>query len=169
MTQINFDMDGTIANLYGVNGWLDAILNEETTPYREAKPLVNMARLAKALNKAQRKGNKLRVISWTAKGGTTKYNKAVTAVKIEWLNAHLPSVNWDEIKIVAYGTPKSECGNGILFDDEEPNRIEWKGKAYEPNKIFEVLATLQGAGTDFCPGAGGPGSRRRIWGQKNFF
>ena len=31
--QIWFDMDGTIADLYGVNGWLDDIVNERADAY----------------------------------------------------------------------------------------------------------------------------------------
>ena len=29
--------------------------------------------------------------------------------------------------------------NGILFADEEPNRNEWKGIAYDVNNIIEIL------------------------------
>ena len=47
-----FDMDGTFVDLYGVDNWLDDLINEKTRPYDEAKPLVNLARLAKAMNKA---------------------------------------------------------------------------------------------------------------------
>ena len=50
---IYFDMDGTIADLYGVNGWLDSLIAEQTKPYREAKPLVDMRQLGKLLNKLQ--------------------------------------------------------------------------------------------------------------------
>ena len=138
----NFDMDGTIANLYGVENWLPKLIAHDSVPYKEAKPLVNMARLAKALHKAQRKGHKIAVISWLSKDSDEAYGKAVAEAKKEWLAKHLPSVKWDEIIIVAYGTPKSTCGNGVLFDDEEPNRKEWGKGAYEPQKIFEVLAAV---------------------------
>ena len=43
---IYFDMDGTIANFYGVDGWLDDLINERTRPYAQARPLVNMNALA---------------------------------------------------------------------------------------------------------------------------
>ena len=38
-----FDMDGTFVDLYGVDNWLDDLINEKTRPYDEAKPLVNLA------------------------------------------------------------------------------------------------------------------------------
>lgn len=140
--RFNFDMDGTIANLYGVDGWLEKLINEDPTPYRDAKPLVNMARLAKALNKARRNGNEIVIISWTSKNGTPSYNKAIAEAKKAWLKKHLPSVEWTEIIVVEYGTPKQMMTNGILFDDEEPNRKAWGAGAYEPNKIFEMMAMI---------------------------
>ena len=63
-------------------------------------------------------------------------------VKKEWLEKHLAGVTFDRITIVKYGTPKSTCGNGILFDDEIGNRNEWKGIAYDAENILEILRTL---------------------------
>ena len=139
---IYFDMDGTIAGLYQVEGWLDSLIAEQTKPYREAKPLVNFSRLAKAMNKARRNGNKVCIVSWLAKNATEEYNARVTTSKLNYLAKHLPSVEFDEIIIVPYGTPKQNyCTNrtDVLFDDEERNRTNWTGEAYEPSKIFEVL------------------------------
>ena len=141
--EICFDMDGTIANLYDVNGWLDDITNKRARPYAQAEPLVNLSSLARVLNRLQRNGYKLTIISWLAKNTTSEYDKLVTQTKIEWLRKHLPSVKWDSINIVAYGTPKSQFGNGILFDDEEPNRNEWKGQAFDVNNIIEILKNLK--------------------------
>ena len=141
--EINFDMDGTIADLYGVDGWLDYLMNKDVTPYANAKALVNLSALARVLNRLQRNGYKICVISWLAKVNDNNYNKAVADVKIKWLAKHLPSVQWDKITIVPYGTPKSTCGNGILFDDEEPNRKEWVGNAYDVDNIIEILKALK--------------------------
>lgn len=141
--KINFDMDGTIANLYGVEGWLESLMNKDVTPYIEAKPLVNLSALARVLNRLQRQGYEICVISWLAKIDDDAYNKAIADVKVAWLTKHLPSVRWDKITIVPYGTPKSTCGDGILFDDEEPNRKEWVGTAYDVDNIIEVLKKLQ--------------------------
>lgn len=141
---IYFDMDGTIADLYAVNGWLDDLINHNPRPYKEAKVMLHMSTLARLLNKAQRNGYYIGIISWLSKDNDPTYNEIVTEVKREWLKAHLPSVQWNEITIVPYGTPKStavEMSGGILFDDEEPNRTEW-GTAYEPCQIMEVLKGL---------------------------
>lgn len=142
---INFDMDGTIADLYGMEGWLDKLVAEDTSPYAEAKPLLNLSALARRLNRLQREGYELAVISWLSKSGSPAYNEAVTAVKKAWLAKHLPSVEWDRVTIVPYGTPKENyCNNNtdILFDDEAKNRENWTGTAYDAQDILRVLKTL---------------------------
>ena len=146
MRAIYFDMDGTIANLYNVNGWLEDIRAERVRPYREAATMVRMATLARLLNRLQRNGYAIGIVSWLAKNGTEVYNKAVTEAKREWLKEHLPSVNFNEIHIVEYGTPKEnivDFPDGILFDDEEANRNNWKGTAYNVNNIIEILKGLK--------------------------
>ena len=142
---IYFDMDGTIANLYGVDNWLNDLMNEDTRPYREAMVMVNMNALARILNRLQRQGHNIGIVSWLSKNGTEEYNKAVTETKKKWLNKHLESVKFNEIHIVKYGTPKQEIvkdKNGILFDDEEHNRTEWTGTAYDVNNIIETLKAI---------------------------
>jgi hypothetical protein len=138
-----FDLDGTLAGLYDVPNWLPMLINSNPAPYKLAAPLVNMNVLARKLNKLQRAGYKIGVISWLSKSSTPEYDAAVTAAKIWWLNKHLTSVKWDTIKIVAYGTSKiAECGGGILFDDEDRNRNEWGKDAYHPDMIMEILSSL---------------------------
>lgn len=141
--EIWFDMDGTIADLYGVEGWLDMLLNENTKPYEIAKPLVNMRELAKVLNRLIEKGWEIGVISWLAKNGTNDYNKKVAIAKIKWLSKHLKSVKFAKIDIVEYGTPKQINRNGILFDDEKQNRENWLGIAYNVENIIQVLRELE--------------------------
>jgi len=142
MRAINLDMDGTIADLYGVQNWLNYLIAKDATPYRIAKPLVNLSVLARRLNTLQKKGYKINIISWLSKTSDKEYDMAVTKTKIAWLRKHLPSVKWDNINIVPYGTPKSTCGSGILFDDEENNRKEWNGTAYDVNNILDELKKL---------------------------
>ena len=141
--EIWFDMDGTIADLYGVDGWLDMLLNENARPYEIAKPLVNMRELGKVLNRLIEKGWEIGVISWLAKNGTNDYNKKVTTAKMKWLAKHLKSVKFAKIDIVEYGTPKQINRNGILFDDEKQNRENWLGIAYNVENIIQVLRELE--------------------------
>ena len=140
--RINFDLDGTIADLYGVENWLEMLIANDETPYREAKPLVNLSRLARYLNKIQKMGVEIGVISWLSKNSNDEYDEKVTNAKIKWLAKHLPSVKWDSVIIVPYGTPKENyclTENDILFDDEDKNRKNWTGKAFTEMEIFTTL------------------------------
>lgn len=148
MRAIYFDMDGTIANLYGVDGWLNSLEHEQTKPYREAKAMIDMRALSHELNRLQRAGYVIGIVSWLSKSGTKEYEDKVTKTKMKWLERHVGSVHFDEIHIVKYGTPKStvvNVPNGILFDDEERNRKEWalgEGMAFGVNNILEILRCM---------------------------
>ena len=147
MRTIWWDMDGTIANLYAVENWLPKLRAEDASPYVEAEVMWNMSQLARLMNQVQKLGYKLGIISWTSKGGSASYNKAVAEAKASWLKLHLASVNFDHVTIVSYGTPKSlvmETEDDILFDDEEQNRDNWLGEAYEPEMMMKVLKALLG-------------------------
>lgn len=147
MITITFDMDGTIADFYSVPNWLDYLLAEDITPYEVAQPLIRLSALAKRLNNLQKQGYKIAVCSWLSKGGSIEYNKAVTEVKIKWLEKHLPSVSWNEINIIPYGTPKQNycrSADDILFDDESQNRNARTGQAYAETEIFKVLSQIMG-------------------------
>ena len=140
-----FDMDGTIADLYGVENWLPMVRASDPTPYLVARPLVNLSVLARMLNKLQKQGHEIGVISWTSKTGTPEYNAAVTAAKYAWLSKHLPSVDFDEIHVVPYGTPKqvfAHSNDDILFDDEAKNRENWTGLALDVTDIIGALKAL---------------------------
>ena len=139
---IYFDMDGTIANLYGVDNWLDYLIKYDSTPYEIAKPMLNMSVLARILNRLQRKGYIIGIISWLSKTSTPEYGEKVRQAKINWLKKHLKSVKFDSIQIVNYGTPKYTLGKGILFDDEIENRNAWGENAYDVDNILGVLKTL---------------------------
>ena len=137
-----FDMDGTIADLYGVENWLPMLRASDPKPYMLAKPLVRLSALARVLNRLQSEGYEIGVISWLSKSGTPAYNAEVTAAKYAWLAKHLPSVDFDEIHIVPYGTPKQVFAHSsldVLFDDEQRNRDNWTGVAYDADNILDTL------------------------------
>ena len=140
---INFDMDGTFVDLYGVDGWLDDLTNSRTRPYEVAKPMINMSVFARRLNYLQKIGYIINVISWTAKNGSADFNKRVKIAKLNWLAKHLKSVKFDNVYIVPYGTPKHEISSGILFDDEKANREKWGNGAYDVDNILGVLRAVK--------------------------
>lgn len=123
-----FDMDGTIANLYEVEGWLEDLRAEKTRPYDIAEPMYNMDIMRDIIKYLKYAGWRIVVTTWLAKNGTPEYNKAVTAAKKNWLAKY--NFPYDEIHCVKYGTTKANCtrklgGYQVLVDDNEKIREGW--------------------------------------------
>ena len=123
-----FDMDGTIANLYGVKNWLSDLQSENTRPYEIAEPLYNAKEIANILEGCKENGWQIIVTTWLAKGASKKYDNAVRIAKKNWLIFH--GFPFDEIHCVKYGTTKANCtrkkgGFQILIDDNKKVRDGW--------------------------------------------
>lgn len=123
-----FDMDGTIADLYGVEGWLEDLETYKTRPYEIAKPIYNMDELNEILQKLQKLGWQIVITTWLAMNATKEYDKAVAKAKKEWLAKY--NFPYDEIHCVKYGTTKANCTRKkadfqILIDDNKKIRDGW--------------------------------------------
>ncbi len=138
------DMDGTMADLYGVENWLEMLTAHDETPYAEAKPLVRMATLARLLNNRQRKGYRVCVITALAKNTNAEYDERVKIAKLNWLARHLKTVKFDEIRFVPYTYTKNNANNGndILFDDEARHLEAWTGEAINAKNLLNGLKAL---------------------------
>lgn len=147
---IYFDMDGTIANLYAVEGWLNMLRNFESYPYLEAAPMCDMFKLVKVLNMLKAEGYTIGVITWLSKESTKEYDKEVRATKRLWLETHGLWACMDEVHMVKYGTPKhrvAKIRHGILIDDNSDVREAWEnygGETINPieEDLIEALARL---------------------------
>lgn len=144
-----WDMDGTIADLYGIPDWLPKLRSYDPSPYVEAEVMHNMSLLARYMNKVQSLGYQIGIISWLSKDSPETYSEAVTAAKLTWLEKHLPSVHFDYIYITEYGYPKENfmvTNEDILFDDNFDIRDAWRGagygEAFEPDQIIKVLKEI---------------------------
>lgn len=142
-----FDMDGTIADLYGVNGWLDMLRAEDPTPYKKAAPLYDVDSLNAVLTLLKMDGWRIVVTTWLSKGSTRKYDALVREAKLEWLDRM--GFPYDEVHMVAYGTTKANCtrklgGYQILVDDNAKVRKGWTlGSVIDANNnIIEALLDL---------------------------
>lgn len=142
-----FDMDGTIANLYGVEGWLEMLRAEDATPYKVAEPMYDMDSLAELLKLLKEIGWTIAITSWLAMGATKAYDEKVRQAKREWLERY--NFPFDEIHLVKYGTTKANCtrkngGFQILVDDNEKVRNGWNlgGTINANENIMEKLADL---------------------------
>lgn len=123
-----FDMDGTIADLYGVDNWLDYLQNENPLPYLIAKPIYQIEDLNLLIGVLKGLGWHIVVTSWLAKDSSKEYDEKVRKAKIAWLKAI--NFDYDEIHLVKYGTTKANCtrkrgGVQILIDDNEKVRKGW--------------------------------------------
>ena len=142
-----FDMDGTIANLYGVENWLEMLRAEDPTPYIVAPPMYDMDTLKVVLEMLKLQGWTIAVTSWLSMGSTKEYDKLVKQAKREWLERY--DFPFDEIHLVAYGTTKANCtrkngGYQILVDDNEKVRNGWNlgGTINANENILEKLVEL---------------------------
>ena len=147
---ICFDMDGTIADLYGVSGWLEMLDNQNPTPYIEAQPLWDMAELNATLMALQEIGIEIRVITWLAKHTTPAYSEEVRIAKREWLEEY--GFPYDNFHGVKFGSTKAdsvrrylaENENAILIDDNAKVREGWHlGEAIDPTAI-NIVEYLKG-------------------------
>lgn len=145
---IVFDMDGTIADLYGVENWLTDLRNENTRPYEQARPLYDMREMKKVLEQLKNNGWEIVVTTWLAKDGSKEYNKKTTYAKKEWLAKY--DFPYDEIHCVKYGTTKANCTRNkadfqILIDDNKKVRDGWTlgttvNAKYDIMKFLKALA-----------------------------
>lgn len=146
-----FDMDGTIANLYGVPNWLNQLREFDPTPYQQAEPMWDMNELNMVLQQLQVQGIEIRVISWLSMESTKEYDQQVRQAKIEWLQAQ--GMICDHIHLVKYGTTKASCVRkylaeneyAILVDDNDQVRNGWSlGDTINPTteNIIEILKAL---------------------------
>ena len=145
-----FDMDGTIANLYGVENWLADLRAYNPRPYEVAEPMYDMELLVDILEVLKGQGWKIAVTSWLSMESTSEYDRAVRLAKREWLAKY--NFPFDEIHLVKYGTTKANCtrhlgGYQILVDDNEKVRQGWNlGNTINANeniieKLLELLLT----------------------------
>ena len=142
-----FDMDGTIADLYGVENWLEDLRAENPRPYEVARPLYDMNALNALLDIFKLQGWKIVVTTWLSKGSSKEYDRLVREAKLAWLDKY--DFPYDEIHMVKYGTTKANCtrklgGFQILVDDNEKVRKGWNlGATINANEnILDALVAL---------------------------
>lgn len=145
-----FDMDGTIADLYGVENWLPMLQGSNPYPYIIAKPMWDMEILADLLNEFRVQGGIVAVVSWLAMDSTQQYKEMVRLAKREWLMKFgFPA---DKIHLVQYGATKAnsvrkllqEDETAILFDDSLKVRSGWTlGETVDPTAV-DILEVIRG-------------------------
>ena len=134
---IVWDMDGTMADLYGVDGWLEMLRNENPLPYEIAKPLWDMERLANIIRGLQAIGVEQRIVTWLSMDSSEEYKREVRTAKREWLE-HF-DFPFDHFHGVQYGATKADSVRKFLADDEEAILIDDSAKVRKGWHLGETV------------------------------
>lgn len=154
---IYFDMDGTIADLYGSKNWLATIQEEKYGAYEFLNPMFEVQEFNNICTQLRERGVHFGVISWGSKNSSDRFLQTVRNEKIKWLRKYLPFI--EDINIVHYGTPKQTAittiGKSILLIDDNQEVIntwengeERKGvhitQEYSvTNALYDILKDLE--------------------------
>lgn len=144
---LNWDMDGTIADLYGVDGWLNMLDSCDPTPYKVAEALVDMYELWRVLEMFHKAGWTINIISWNSRSGDAAYHRQVRQAKVEWLKKMGILDCFDHVHIIKYGKPKNYIAKGVLVDDNKEVCQRWEGAGgitIDPTSknLFDILKTM---------------------------
>ena len=126
--KILFDLDGTLADLYGRKDWLEK-LREEKPIYEELEPLVDMRELNHIAEKLMNVGVEFCVVTWLSMTASENYELITSMEKYRWCKKHIPFIS--EFECQPYGTPKqtnyrnTKC---ILIDDNADVRADFETK-----------------------------------------
>lgn len=150
--KILFDLDGTLANLYGRKDWLEKLKKEEPI-YEELEPLVDMQELNHIAEKLMNVGVEFCVVTWLSMQASETYELITSMEKFRWCKRYIPFISEFECQI--YGTPKqtnyrnTKC---ILIDDNADVRADFetkhRRKTFDANK--DICAFLTELYNELC-------------------
>lgn len=128
MKKIYFDMDGTVADLYGEKNWLDNLRNEREGSFINLRPLVDMNELAMVCHQLMNLGYSFGVITWLPMGASYEFERVCEEEKRAWVEEFMPWVS--EFYAQSYGVPKQyapsrRAAEMILVDDNAEVRAMW--------------------------------------------
>lgn len=130
---VYLDMDGTIANLYGIENWLPRLRAEDKTIFLECEPMISEKEL---LDKFPTENFEMKILSMTPLNATENYCLDVINQKNEWLNKYFPSITKRIYKPYGHNKNLKNSKNAILIDDSEPIRNSWRGIAINPVELW---------------------------------
>ena len=133
MKKVYLDMDGTIANLYAITNWLERLTNEDTSIFKECKPLISEKDLFYFQQKA---AYEIIILSMTPYKCSKLYHKNVIQQKNEWLNIHFPQIKKRIYKRYSGNKNLKNSENAILIDDNEIIRKNFRGLALNPIDLW---------------------------------
>jgi len=127
-----FDMDGTIADLYNVEGWLADILSEQEGLFDNLFPLVDEEQFGNLCEALESQGHTFGIITWLPNGCSAKYAEIVREEKYQWARRFFGTyIQYFTFVALPYGTPKQKAlihrsQKAVLFDDNHEVIELWK-------------------------------------------
>ena len=150
--KILFDLDGTLADLYGRKDWLEKLTAEKPI-YEELEPLVDMQELNHIARKLMNVGVEFCVVTWLSMTASESYELIASMEKYRWCKKHIPFIS--EFECQQYGTPKqtnyrnTKC---ILIDDSAEVRADFetkhRRKTFDANE--DICAFLTDLYNELC-------------------
>ena len=129
---VYFDMDGTLADLYGVHDVFKRLDSNDATVYLEAEPI---SKYVDRLKEFKAMGYMIGIITAGLRfpAGTPddirdKMNEDTAEAKQQWLHENGISPYTDSFQFVPYGVSKYEVAKdktGILVDDDDRALNTW--------------------------------------------
>jgi len=133
--KVYLDMDGTIADLYGIENWLPRLRASDNKIFLECEPMIDEETLFRTFPEET---HDIRILSMTPKDASMEYCEDVINQKNAWLDRYFPKLQKRIYR--KYGNNKNlrNSVNALLVDDSEPIRNTWKGIAINPKNLWET-------------------------------
>ena len=144
---IVWDMDGTMADLYGVDGWFEMLENENPLPYEIAKPMWDMERLVNVIRGLQDFGIEQRIVTWLSMNSSEEYKTETRRAKREWLDEF--GFPYDHFHGVQFGATKADSVRKFLADDETAILIDDSAKVRKGWHLGETVDPTETDVIDF--------------------
>lgn len=131
---IYLDMDGTIADLYGMENWLDRLINQDSSVFADCRPLCTEEELLHYFPITE---YQIIIATMTPKKATKQYHNEVALVKREWLRQYFPILANAPQYFLPYGDDKNIVKTftrleGMLIDDNQAILDSWVGESHFP-------------------------------------
>lgn len=142
MKKIFFDMDGTVADLYGRDGWLESIQNEEAGLFLNLEPLHDTEAFDEMAMNLISNGWSIGIITWLPMNASFQYMETVAKEKWLWAQRFMPYIS--EFHAIPYGMPKQnapfkKAQKMVLVDDNyEVLRMWTTGKQRVGIQVLET-------------------------------
>lgn len=148
--KIYFDLDGTVADFYSQENWLEMLRTETSGAFANCKPLFEKDSFYTLIMKLLAKGVQFGVITWLPMQASTEYEEICTKEKLSWCETYLPFLS--EFSAQSYGIPKQNAirkhaTTEILIDDNSEICTVWqtekRRKAYQVDESWDICAALE--------------------------